>query len=301
MDFEQGNLRAHRSCESDAWPFCANPVLFETRRAVGQAVRTAFDFLPGDAVTSGVLKYIAVAKAIEGELHDRVLPELVAEARASGVGWDDIGKTLGIGDAAARKSFETRLVPDRKDLPAMEDQVVKLSNQILAGRYDDSTDWAELREDLGDTAPRERIKYAVMLMHGAEKSYKIAEDELALPPAERDQERFLSALSSANQEIMTLVLAVTGDLEQWAAIQEWGAEPESPDAAHYHAPAAYIFYAMRLVMLAGRYNVKALTPGLAFEARVPLFRTAHQILETSMMVMMRRDAAAVISTVIRDD
>src|SRR5690349_19974504 len=65
MNPEQRNPRWHRSCESDAWPFCAEPFLFEARRAVGQAVRTTLDFLPDDAVASGALKYIAVAKAIE--------------------------------------------------------------------------------------------------------------------------------------------------------------------------------------------------------------------------------------------
>jgi hypothetical protein len=301
MDFEQGNLRWHRSCESDAWPFCANPVLFEARRAVGQAVRTAFDFLPGDAVASGVLKYIAVAKAIEGELHDRVLPELVAEARADGVDWDAIGETLGIGDAAARQRFGTKPAPDRKDLPSMEDQVVKLSNQLLAGLSADSIDWAELREELGDTSPRGRMRHAVSLMRGAENEYKTAEGELALPLAERDDERFLGALSAANQKIMTLMMTIAADPAQWAASPDWGQQPDNPDAAHYHAPGAYIFYAMRLVMLAGNYNAKALSPGLAFDARVPLFRTARQILETSMMVMMRRDASSVVSAAIRDD
>lgn len=66
----------HRSpaCESDAWPFCADPVLFEARRAVGQAVRTTFDFLPSDAVASGVLKYIVIAKAIEESCTIPTLP-----------------------------------------------------------------------------------------------------------------------------------------------------------------------------------------------------------------------------------
>lgn len=85
MNFGRSNPRRSWSCESDAWPFCADPILFEARRSVGQAVRTVFDFLPSDAAISGVLKYIAAANAIENKMHDTVLPELVAEARARGV------------------------------------------------------------------------------------------------------------------------------------------------------------------------------------------------------------------------
>jgi hypothetical protein len=40
----------------------------------------------------GSAEVIAVANAIEGEPHDHVAPELVAEAWASGVGWGAIGK-----------------------------------------------------------------------------------------------------------------------------------------------------------------------------------------------------------------
>ncbi len=248
-----------------------------------------------------MLKYIAVAKAIERELHDEVLPELVAEARASGVDWLAIGKALGVGDTAAQKRFGTKSTPDRGDLPLMEDQVVNLTNELLTSFPDDSPDWAELREDLGETTPRERMKYAIELMRGARNSYEAAEDELALPPAERHSERFHSALFAAHKKLMTLTTTIVADPEQWEAVPKWAAQPGSPDASHYHTPVAYIFYAMRLVMLACNFNMKALSPELEFEARISFFRMAHEILETSMMVMMRRDVYSVISAVIRED
>lgn len=110
----QRNPHRSPSCESDAWPFCADPVLFEARRAVGQAVRTTFDFLPSDAVASGVLKYIVIAKAIEGKLHDT--------------------------DTAAQKRFGNNPTPDRRDLPPMERQVVNITNELLAAFPYDSPD-----------------------------------------------------------------------------------------------------------------------------------------------------------------
>jgi hypothetical protein len=242
MDSEQRKPRWHQSCESDSWPFCADPVLFEARRAVGQAVRTTLDFLPDDAVTSGVLKYIAVAKAIERELHDEVLPELVAEARASRVDWLAIGKALGVGDTAAQKRFGTKSTPDRGDLPLMEDQVVNLTNELLTSFPHDSPDLAELREDLGETTPGERMKYAIELMRGARNSYTAAEDELALPPAERSDERFHSALFAAHKKLMILTTTIVANPEQWEAVPKWAAQPGSPDASHYHTPVAYILY-----------------------------------------------------------
>lgn len=301
MDFGQRNPRSSRSCESDAWPFCADSVLFEARRSVGQAVRTTLDFLPSDAVASGVLKYIALAKAIEGALHDTVLPELVTEARASGVSWSAIGKTLGIGDTAAQKRFGNNSIPDREGLPQMEHQVVNLTNELLTSFPYDSPHGIALMEDLGETTPRERMRYAIELMRGARKAYMAAEGELAVPPEERDEEKFQSALFAAHQKLMTLQMTIIASPDQWAAVPGWAEQPKSPDTSYYNSPVMYIFYAMRLVMLSGNYHSMALNPGLDFEERVQFFRTARDILEQSMMVMMRKDVFSVIYKVIEED
>lgn len=301
MNSGQGNSHRSQSCESDAWPFCADPVLFEAKRSVGQAVRTVLDFLPGDAVASGVLKYIALAKAIEGKLHDTVLPELVAEARESGVSWSAIGKTLGIGDTAAQKRFGNDSTPDRGDLPPMERRVVNLTNELLAAFPYDSQDGIALMEELGETTPQERMKYAIELMRGARKSYLAAEDELAVLPGERDEEKFHEAIFAAHQKLMTLQMTIIASPDQWEAVPGWAEQPESPDASHYNSPVMYIFYAMRLVMLSGNYHSMALNPGLDFGERVRLFRMARDILEQSMRVMMRKDVSSVIYTIIEED
>jgi hypothetical protein len=301
MDFGQRNPHRSPSCESDAWPFCADPVLFEARRSVGQAVRTTLDFLPGDAVASGVLKYIAVAKAIEGELHDTVLPELVAEARASGVSWSAIGKTLGIGDTAAQKRFGSNPTPDRGDLPPMEREVVNLTNELLTGFPYDSPDGIALMEDLGETTPQERMRYAIELIRGARNSYIAAEEELAVPPGERDEGKFQSALFAAHQKMTTLTTTIIAAPDQWEAVPSWAEQPEIPDASHYNSPVMYIFYAMRLVMLSYNYHSMALNPRIDFGEKVRIFRMARDVLEQSMMILMRKDVSSVIYKVIAVD
>jgi hypothetical protein len=239
-----------------------------------------------------------MAHAIERELHDTVLPELVAEARASGVHWDAIGKALGVSKTAAHNKYGNSAIPDRGNLPIMEDKVVQLTNQILTNFPDDSPDWDALRDELGETTPQERMRYALKLMCGARNSYEAAENELALPLDERDEKRFHSTLFTAHKKLMTLTQTITIDPEQWAAVPDWAEQPEIPDASHYHAPVMYIFYAMRLLFLASEYDMMALNSGLDFEERIRLFRMARNILEQAMMVLLRKDVYSAIYEII---
>lgn len=108
------------------------------------------------------------------------------------------------------------------------------------------------------------MKYAIQLMRGARKSYLAAEDELAVPPGEYDEEKFQNALFAAHQKLMTLQMTIIASPDQWAAVPDWAEQPESPDVSHYSSPVMYIFYAMRLVMLSGNYHSMALNPELDF-------------------------------------
>lgn len=292
MDFGSRDPRSRRPCESDSWPFCADPVLFEARRSVGQAVRTMLDFLPGDAFESGVLKYIFAADAIERVLRESVLPDLVAEARELGVGWDDIGKALDISNDAVQERFGSNGTPGRGDLGPMEDQVVSLTSQFMTGPHD-SPDLDAIRETLGAATLQERMIYSDNLMQGALEAYRSAEAEIALPAEGRD-ERFVRKLYAAHQNIMTLTSVFIADPDQWAAVPGWGVQSKGPDNSHYHSPVTYLFYSMRLVMLACNYHMKALGSDLEFDERIPDFRKAYEILEGASIVMRRRDVRAMI-------
>jgi hypothetical protein len=90
------------SCESDAWPYSPELVVFETRRAIGQMARSWR--VVADPQADPALLYIQMAHAIETTLKE-VLNDLVAEARSRGVTWAEIGRTLGVKDTAAQKGF----------------------------------------------------------------------------------------------------------------------------------------------------------------------------------------------------
>lgn len=283
-------------CETDAWPYSADPVMFEARRAVGQLTRTVTSLIkpPGPAV----LSYIAAAHMISTALSEEVLPELVAEARARGVGWTEIGKTLGVGDTAAQKRFGGKKPDaDRTDLAREEAQVVRLTNELLTEDLhgvDDALK-AEIMEELDGTTPEERMRYAFGVIRGAYVSFKQAEDHLELPPHERDHDQFVGLLTSAHNRIMLVANTLLVDPALWRAIPEWEEPPGSPDAAHYHAPTTYLFYALRQLMLACNYTMRAVgTPGLDFDERMRMFATANGALEVAMLVLSRYDVQSTL-------
>lgn len=248
-----------------------------------------------------MLKYIAAANALEKTLHDTVLPELVAEARGGGVQWAAIGKALGISTRAAHNKYGSLELPDRGTLPAMEDEVVGLTNEVSGGFPGDSPILSQISEVVGESTPQERVRYAVKMMRGAAKSYREVLDEIARPSAEYDNGRFNNAIYDAHQKLTVAALTMLSDPGQWTAVRGWAEPSGSVDASHYHDPVMYIFYAMRLLMLASNYHGMALNPELDFEEKVQLFQMTSDILEQSMTVMMRKDASSVIYKVLRED
>ncbi|MES9541467.1 hypothetical protein [Actinomadura sp. NPDC000600] len=288
------------TCESGSWPYSADPAVFEARRAVGQMVRTISALeSQGESPSPAVLSYIAATDAISKALREDVLPELVAEARAHGVGWAEIGKSLGVRDTAAQKRFGKGPTQDsaRSELAEEERSVVHLSNELLSWepRGEDALLMAEIREELEGTTAADRVKYAFALIRGSYASFKKAEGHLKLPEQERDEDAFIGLLYDAQQKLMNLVQTLVADSAQWEAIADWAEVPKTPDASHYYAPATYMFYAFRQVMLACNYSMRAVgTPGLDPNERMRLFATANQILEVTMLVFSRSDVQSAL-------
>src|SRR5690348_7683430 len=101
---EQGHVSRVR-CESDAWPFATDIGLFEARRAVGQMARTMHAlWLLSDKPPDEPLVYLRTAKLLSKTIKE-VSGDLVAEARARGASWAEIGKALEVGGTAAQKRF----------------------------------------------------------------------------------------------------------------------------------------------------------------------------------------------------
>ncbi|MBO0803333.1 MAG: hypothetical protein J2P25_09725 [Nocardiopsaceae bacterium] len=180
----------------------------------------------------------------------------------------------------------------------MEDEVVELTNEVSVGFPDGSPILAEIDGITGESTPQERMKYTIEMMRGAGKSYNKVLNELARPPAEYNEERFNSAIYDAHQKLTVAALTMVSDPRQWTAVRGWAEQSESVDASHYHDPVMYIFYAMRLLMLASNYHQMALDSELDSEEKFKFFQMASDILEQSMTVMMRRDAASAIYNVI---
>jgi hypothetical protein len=93
---------------------------------------------------------------------------------------------------------------------------------------------------------------------------------------------------------MIIAQTLLPDPGQWTSVTDWADQPAGPDSAHYHAPASYMFYTLRLVMLASMYSMLAMDQGIDFEERIRLFATANGILEAAMLVISRPDVQSVI-------
>jgi hypothetical protein len=117
-------------------------------------------------------------------LRDEVLPGLVAEARALGVRWTDIGEALGIGDTAAQKRFgKERESKGDYDPATWETKVAQLTSDLAIKdmyRGDESLK-AEFMEDLEGTTPAERMQYAFRLISGAYVSLQTGRGRPAAP------------------------------------------------------------------------------------------------------------------------
>jgi hypothetical protein len=295
MTTPEHNQRQPISCESDAWPYSADLEVFEARRAVGQLFRTITSLITPQ--TTGVLGYIVAADAISDALHDVVLPELVAQARAEGIPWAAIGKTYGVGEKAAQKRFRRGIDPDHYDQAREEGEVVALTNGFATTdpRSSDDTVWTEAVGDLEGTTPAERMKYAFGLMRGAYISFTDAEHELKAEDREPDNAKVADLLNTGQKKLSLAAETVLIDPEQWAAVIEWSGQPGTVDASHYYAPATYMFYGLRQLMLASNYSVRAdRMADIDINKSLQLVMTANEILQHAMMILARADIRSVL-------
>jgi hypothetical protein len=288
-------------CESDAWPFSGDLALFEARRAVGQLVRTMTSLIPSrDPI---VVTYIFATNVILDTLRDEVLPELVAEARSLNVPWAEIGEALGVGDTAAQKRFGKERDSSRADRAIWDAKVAQLTGDIaMRDMYgSDESLKADMLEDMSGTTLAERMRYSFKLISGAYRAFKEAEEDLNRPPEERDYDKFITLLTAAHNKTLLLAKTVLPDPEQWMAATALAEQPIGPDSAHYYAPATYIFYTLRQVMLASIYSMLALDEGIDFEKKMQFFGAANGRLEAAMLILSRADVQSALENELNDD
>ncbi|MER6004922.1 hypothetical protein ABT120_40680 [Nonomuraea angiospora] len=277
-------------CGSDGWPFHGDPRMFEARRAVGQLVRTMGGMT--NAPGPEVLDYIHAADSIASALQEEVLPELVAEARAGGVPWADIGRALRIDDTEAQRLFGNRPDPATAGMADQARQVVRQSNSLVAGDMA-SSEAAEFRSEVEGSAPVESLRHGMGLLVMAHLAFEDAEAE-CVPPAP-NYDRFVKHLTTARDRVMGAMDALLFDPANWKAVSEWaGSVPLAPDTSHYAAPATYIYFAFRQVLLAGNYSTRALSPRVAFDERMDSFTLAKAHVQFAIHAMNRFDVLAAL-------
>lgn len=171
-----------KSCMSYLWPYTAGHAMFEVRRAItnytGGGLHSTYD--PGEfhiSLTDGppelsdLLVFVKAADSIARAAGD-VLKEVVAEARANGATWQQIGEALGTNRKAAHKRFQDGL-PERRLNELLDERI--MSDTLVAFWVGGISE-----EDLGfDTDHWDAVPPEVAVCH-AIRSYMHSVNLLAL-------------------------------------------------------------------------------------------------------------------------
>lgn len=235
-------------CTSDAWPFSADPAVFEARRAIGQLVRTRGSEVtpPGMEASDRdpVLRYIRAARDLEA-IMSVVQKDLLAEARARGLTWAAIGRAMGVGRTGAQNAGGDGLSDERLEQLRIETFVSWMGRQGATPHESP----AEVAEVLDGATPLERLAFLAR-----QALETLREIDVLLAAAEPDPENASTALKNACRRIERVLKAVAVDYGMWDAMAyRWPGRPATVDEANYHAPPAYLLYSMRLFLFALLY------------------------------------------------
>lgn len=227
-------------CDSSAWPWSRSLATFEARRAIGQMVRSHFDCV-SDRRFSGdvIVAYLRVADELEAEIED-IRADLVAEARARGLTWDEIGQPLKITGRGAQKRFGQGLTPERLTLMREEAKVVNATKRV--GMHAVPEDL----EELEGTTPTERLNYMRTIVDGMRRDFDDLMKEMVSDAPVLDK---MLRLVHSFDERLPVLSTLAFDRELWDVAGRVG-QPVDPDDSHYCAPATYLYLALRLTMTA---------------------------------------------------
>jgi hypothetical protein len=228
-------------CDSDAWPLSRSLATFEARRAIGQIVRSNFDCVCDRYSDDGlIVAYLRSADKLEAAIGD-IRADLVAEARARGLTWDEIGKPLKIGGTAAQKRFGQGLTPERLALLREEAKLARARNRVNMPAE------PELLEVLEGTTPAERLNYVRAIVDGTRRAFdRLMEEMVADSPVLDEMLRLVHSMDDRFLPLSTLAV----DQELWDTVADCAGQPTNPDDSHYYAPATYLYLALSLTMTA---------------------------------------------------
>jgi hypothetical protein len=234
-------------CDSDAWPYSSDVPVFEARRAVGQLARTFGSGLnpPGledDSDADPALRYIYAVGLLEAALGE-VRKDLVAEARARGTTWEQIGRPLNISRQGARNRFGAGRSTARLGWLSDEAMTSWVAAEVAKPRQVPQ----DIAAPLDGATPADRMNY---LARSAVET--ISEIRDLLSPDAPAREDVLGALRAACRKVLRVSKLVTADHAMWEAAATWSGRPEHVDQANYYAPVTYLLHVMRLLILAGK-------------------------------------------------
>jgi hypothetical protein len=283
-DDSEGLTISRVRCESDAWPFAGDIALFEARRAIGQLTRSFYAlYLLADQRPSVPALYLGSAKVVSETLND-VTADLVAEARARGASWAEIGKALEVGATAAQKRFGKGISPRRLEDRKFEAFAVRHASEASAGPYAGPK---ELLEELEGTTPADRLRYAVELFVGIDSLLAAAERELKKASPNGDE--LIRLMWTVKDKVIRVIETVISDPAQWQAVPTWSGRAVNPDAANYHCPTAYWYFAMRQLCLATILIVGMFDPTVDFNRHLEYFMWIRHVIRQIMLVLGRLD------------
>lgn len=273
--------------DADGWPYATDPAVFEARRAVGQFARTynaPFRTSSTDPIPIGLflLGTQEIAEAI-----DMILADLVAEARARGLTWKEIGQFLRVGGRAVQNKFGAGLTSERRAELREEAEIVRTTNKSAS----ETCTMPSVTEQL-DGTPAERLAYAYHLIDGAKAACREVKNRLnATPP---DIDAIPHHIGTAYKKVQKLGLIMMADREQWSAVIEWANQPSEPDHSNYHAPVTYFYLAMRQIAHCCHHFVwLPHNEQLDFCAKMEHFIQADELLDTVIMLLKRDDVKSV--------
>jgi hypothetical protein len=218
------------------------------------------------------------------EALDDTIKDLVAEARAHGAPWEEIGKLFDVGGTAAQKRFGKQIDQARLKDRRWEAAVARQTAEAAEGPYEGP---AELLEELEGSTPAERIRYATSLMISVSEIFDRV--DTALERGEFAGSDFLNAMMVVKSRLIRTFEAAVADPMQWQAIKALCANSPDPNAANFHSPATYWYFAMRQIWLATMFIAAVIAPDVDDNERIALFQKAGAAVRRAMLVLARPD------------
>lgn len=274
-------------CDADGWPYSTDIAVFEARRAVGQYARSHVALTRGSS-TDPIGVYLMGTKAL-AEAIDTVRADLVAEARARGLTWSEIGKFLdGVSGNAVQNRFGDGLTSDRGVQLQEEAEIVSTTNDTATTPVTEPT-----ITDMLDGTPEERFAYVYHLIDGAKAACRRVEEQLrAMPP---DLDAIPHYINAVYKKLQILGVVMMGDQAQWSAVDEWTGKPDGADHSHYYSAATYLYLAMRQMVHCCHYFVWMLNREHPdFEAAMDYFVHTTRLLDTVILLLNRGDVQSIL-------